>query len=56
MRSSVRRSTRRGAMATGAGLAALLLAGGAVGCSKTAADRSPDMAPAAAVAAAAKKT
>ncbi|MGW3311721.1 DUF1396 domain-containing protein [Streptomyces sp. NPDC001073] len=54
MQSSARRSTRRGA--TGAGLAALLLAGGAVGCSKVAADRSPDMAPAAAVAAAAKKT
>ncbi|MFJ8060792.1 DUF1396 domain-containing protein [Streptomyces sp. NPDC096142] len=54
MRSSVRRSAHRGA--TGAGLAALLLAGGAVGCSKGAADRSPDMAPAAAVADAAKKT
>ncbi|MEW1647697.1 DUF1396 domain-containing protein [Streptomyces sp. NPDC091219] len=54
MRSSVRRSAHRGA--TGAGLAALLLAGGAVGCSKGATDRSPDMAPAAAVADAAKKT
>ncbi|WP_406459079.1 DUF1396 domain-containing protein [Streptomyces sp. NBC_01622] len=54
MRSSVRRATRR--RATGAGLAALLLAGGAVGCSKLAADSSPDMAPAAAVAEAAKKT
>ncbi|MGR3871926.1 DUF1396 domain-containing protein [Streptomyces graminifolii] len=53
MQSSVRRSTRRSA--TGAGLAVLLLAGGAVGCSKGA-GRSPDMAPAAAVAAAAKKT
>ncbi|MEV0735996.1 DUF1396 domain-containing protein [Streptomyces sp. NPDC050549] len=54
MRSSVRRATRR--RATGAGLAALLLAGGAVGCSKLAADSAPGMVPAAAVAEAAKQT
>ncbi|MFD4556222.1 DUF1396 domain-containing protein [Streptomyces sp. NPDC058469] len=54
MGSSVRRATRRRAM--GAGLAALFVAAGAVGCSKFAGDRSPDMAPAAAVAKAAKKT
>ncbi|MGW1889342.1 DUF1396 domain-containing protein [Streptomyces sp. NPDC002004] len=42
--------------ARGAGLAALLLTGGAVGCSAGAADPSQDMAPAAAVAKAAKKT
>ncbi|MFJ9898686.1 DUF1396 domain-containing protein [Streptomyces sp. NPDC091280] len=54
MPSSVRRVTRR--RAAGAGLAALLLAGGAVGCSRAASDSSPGMAPAAAVAEAAKKT
>ncbi|MEV0639290.1 DUF1396 domain-containing protein [Streptomyces sp. NPDC050619] len=48
LRSSVRRT------ATGAGLAALLLAAGAVGCAKG--DESPRMTPAAAVAKAAKNT
>jgi hypothetical protein len=42
--------------ATGAGLTVLLLAGGAVGCSKGEAEQSPDMTPAAAVAKAAKKS
>jgi hypothetical protein len=51
MGSSVRGSARR--RATGAGLAALLLAGGAVGC---AAGQSPEMTPAAAVAKAAKNS
>lgn len=52
MRSAVRGSVRR--RATGAGLAALLLAGGAVACGKG--DKSPEMSPVAAVAKAAKKT
>jgi hypothetical protein len=51
---SVRGSARRGA--AGAGLAALLLAGGAVGCQKGAAEQSPEMTPAAAVAKAAKNS
>jgi hypothetical protein len=51
MGSSVRGSVRR--RATGASLAALLLAGGAVGCSKGD-EQSPEMEPAAAVAKAAK--
>jgi hypothetical protein len=54
MGSSVRDSARR--RATGAGLAALLLAGGAVGCQKGAAEQSPGMTPAAAVAKAAKNS
>jgi hypothetical protein len=54
MEFSVRGSARRGA--TFAGLAALLLAGGAVGCQKGAAEQSPEMTPAAAVARAAKNS
>lgn len=54
MRTSVRGSVRRGA--TGAGLVALLLAGGAVGCQKGGSEQSPAMTPAAAVAKAAKNT
>ncbi|MER5915577.1 DUF1396 domain-containing protein [Streptomyces sp. NPDC001982] len=54
MRSSVRVSG--GLKVTGAGLAALLLAAGAVGCSKGADEQSPAMTPAAAVAKAAKNT
>ncbi|MFV8186528.1 MULTISPECIES: DUF1396 domain-containing protein [unclassified Streptomyces] len=57
MQSSVRGSVRR--HATGAGLAALLLAAGAVGCQKgddAGADKSPAMTPAAAVAKAAKNS
>ncbi|GAA3814083.1 lipoprotein [Streptomyces coacervatus] len=54
MRSSVRGSAR--SRATGAGLAALLLAGGAVGCQKGAAEQLPAMTPAAAVAKAAKNS
>ncbi|MDQ1038128.1 hypothetical protein QFZ75_004544 [Streptomyces sp. V3I8] len=50
MRGSVRHR------ATGAALAALVLAGGAVGCSKDSGSESPEMTPAAAVAKAAKKT
>ncbi|MGI5457036.1 DUF1396 domain-containing protein [Streptomyces sp. CA-249302] len=52
--SSVRGSVRR--RATGAGLAALLLAAGAVGCQKGDSDSSPEMTPAAAVAKAAKNS
>ncbi|MCX4908089.1 DUF1396 domain-containing protein [Streptomyces sp. NBC_00878] len=55
MKFSVRGSARRGA--TGAALAALVLTGGAVGCSKDgASEESPKMTPAAAVAKAAKNT
>jgi hypothetical protein len=54
MESSVRGSARR--RATAGGLAALLLAGGAVGCQKGAAEQSPEMTPAAAVAKAAKNS
>ncbi|MFI7402616.1 DUF1396 domain-containing protein [Streptomyces sp. NPDC049541] len=54
MRTSVRVSARR--KATGAGLAALLLAGGAVGCQKSDSAESPAMTPAAAVARAAKNS
>ncbi|GGJ19197.1 LppX_LprAFG lipoprotein [Streptomyces brasiliensis] len=54
MRASVRVSG--GAKVAGASLAALLLAAGAVGCSKGADEQSPAMTPAAAVAKAAKKT
>ncbi|WP_210572697.1 DUF1396 domain-containing protein [Streptomyces sp. GESEQ-4] len=51
MKTAVRRSVR--GRATGAGLAALLLAGGAVGCGT---EQSPEMTPVAAVAKAAEKT
>ena len=54
MGTSVRVSARR--KATGAGLAALLLAGGAVGCQKSDSAESPAMTPAAAVAKAAKNS
>ncbi|MCL6667668.1 MULTISPECIES: LppX_LprAFG lipoprotein [Streptomyces] len=54
MKTSVRGSVRRGA--TGAGLVALLLAAGAVGCQKGGSGQSPAMTPAAAVAKAAKNT
>ncbi|MFE7854351.1 DUF1396 domain-containing protein [Streptomyces sp. NPDC057403] len=54
MKTSVRGSVRRGA--TGAGLVALLLAAGAVGCQKSGSEQSPAMTPAAAVAKAAKNT
>ncbi|MFF3461043.1 LppX_LprAFG lipoprotein [Streptomyces sp. NPDC002619] len=54
MRSSVRVSG--GLKVTGAGLAALLLAAGAVGCSKGSDEQSPAMTPAAAVAKAAKNS
>ncbi|MCZ4507136.1 DUF1396 domain-containing protein [Streptomyces sp. ActVer] len=55
MKSSVRGSVRR--RTTGAALAALVLAGGAVGCSKDdGSEESPKMTPAAAVAKAAKNT
>ncbi|MEV2230862.1 DUF1396 domain-containing protein [Streptomyces phaeochromogenes] len=55
MKISVRASVRR--RTTGAALAALVLAGGAVGCSKDgASEESPKMTPAAAVAKAAKNT
>ncbi|MGW1745971.1 DUF1396 domain-containing protein [Streptomyces sp. NPDC002092] len=54
MGTSVRVSARR--KATGAGLAALLLAGGAVGCQKSDSAQSPAMTPAAAVAKAAKNS
>ncbi|MGW2238404.1 LppX_LprAFG lipoprotein [Streptomyces sp. NPDC001759] len=54
METSVRGSVRRGA--TGAGLVALLLAGGAVGCQKGDSAQSPAMTPAAAVAKAARNT
>ncbi|TRO58766.1 MULTISPECIES: DUF1396 domain-containing protein [unclassified Streptomyces] len=55
MKFSVRGSVRR--RTTGAALAALVLAGGAVGCSKdSASEESPKMTPAAAVAKAAKNT
>ncbi|MFF4798068.1 DUF1396 domain-containing protein [Streptomyces sp. NPDC001351] len=54
MGTSVRVSARR--KATGAGLAALLLAGGAVGCQKGDSAESPAMTPAAAVAKAAKNS
>lgn len=53
MRPAVHTSVRRGA--TGAALAALVLGGGAVACSKGT-DQSPEMTPAAAVAKAAKNT
>ncbi|MXM62320.1 DUF1396 domain-containing protein [Streptomyces sp. HUCO-GS316] len=52
METSVRGSARR--RAAGAGLAALIVAAGAVGCSKGADEQSPEMEPAAAVAKAAK--
>jgi len=51
---SVSNSVRR--RATGAALAALVLGGGAVGCTKGAKEESPALTPAAAVAKAAKKT
>ncbi|WP_432188634.1 DUF1396 domain-containing protein [Streptomyces sp. Tue6028] len=51
---SVHATVRRGA--TGAALAALVLGGGAVGCSKSKAEDEPKMAPAAAVARAAKNS
>ncbi|MER6417548.1 DUF1396 domain-containing protein [Streptomyces sp. NPDC001137] len=54
MGTSVRVSAHR--KATGAGLAALLLAGGAVGCQKSDSAESPAMTPAAAVAKAAKNS
>ncbi|MER5397877.1 DUF1396 domain-containing protein [Streptomyces sp. NPDC002599] len=54
MKLSVNDSVRR--RATGAALAALVLGGGAVGCSKGGAEESPALTPAAAVAKAAKKT
>lgn len=55
MKSAVRGSVRR--RATGAGLAALLLAGGAVACQKSdKAQKSPAMTPAAAIAKAARNT
>ncbi|MCD9876210.1 DUF1396 domain-containing protein [Streptomyces guryensis] len=54
MGTSVRDAARR--RATGAGLAALLLAGGAVGCQKSDSAQSPAMTPAAAVAKAAKNS
>ena len=54
MGTSVRVSARR--KATGAGLAALLLAGGAVGCQKSDSAESPAMTPAAAIAKAAKNS
>ncbi|MEV6943305.1 DUF1396 domain-containing protein [Streptomyces sp. NPDC051172] len=54
MGTSVRVSARR--KATGAGVAALLLAGGAVGCQKSDSAESPAMTPAAAVAKAAKNS
>ncbi|MET7987311.1 DUF1396 domain-containing protein [Streptomyces sp. NPDC005281] len=54
MKSSVNNAVRR--RATGAALVALVLGGGAVGCSKGAAQESPALTPAAAVAKAAKKT
>ena len=54
MGTSVRVSARR--KATGAGLAALLRAGGAVGCQKSDSAESPAMTPAAAVAKAAKNS
>ncbi|MFF3487740.1 DUF1396 domain-containing protein [Streptomyces sp. NPDC002701] len=60
MKLSVRGSEhRRGSVrhgATGAALAALVLGGGAVGCSGDSGSESPDMTPAAAVAKAAEKT
>ncbi|KAA0935601.1 LolA-like protein [Streptomyces apricus] len=54
MKFSVRGSVRH--RATGAALAALVLGGGVVGCSKDSGSESPEMTPAAAVAKAAKKT
>jgi len=54
MKLSVRGSIRR--RATGAALAALVLGGGVVGCSKDTGSESPKMTPAAAVAKAAKQT
>ncbi|MFD5817952.1 DUF1396 domain-containing protein [Streptomyces sp. NPDC127038] len=54
MKLSVNHAVRR--RATGAVLAALLLGGGVVGCSKGAGDQSPALTPAAAVAKAAKRT